>query len=151
MHILLTIHLLSAVIWVGGMFFAYVCLRPVAASMLEPPTRLSLWAGVFKKFFLWVWISVAVLILSGHGMIAIYGGFAQIGTHIHIMLGLGYLMIALYAFLYFMRYKRLCQAVSEQNWPVAGTYLNKIRHIVAVNLVLGLITIAVASGGKYLF
>jgi uncharacterized membrane protein len=133
------------------MFFAYVCLRPIAASMLEPPTRLSLWAGVFKKFFLWVWISVAVLILSGHGMIAIYGGFAQIGTHIHIMLGLGYLMIALYAFLYFMRYKKLCLAVAEENWPLAGTYLNKIRHIVAVNLVLGLLTVAVASGGKYLF
>lgn len=151
MHLLLTIHLLSAVIWVGGMFFAYVCLRPVAAALLEPPVRLSLWAGVFRKFFLWVWIAIAALILSGHGMIYIYGGFSQIGTHIHMMLGLGYLMIALYAFLYFKRYQQLCSAVAEENWAAAGTYLNKIRHIVAVNLVLGLITVAVASGGKYLF
>ncbi|MFY0676320.1 MAG: CopD family protein [Neptuniibacter sp.] len=151
MHTLLTIHLLSAVIWVGGMFFAYVCLRPVAASLLAPPQRLSLWADVFQRFFKWVWLAIAALILSGHGMIAMYGGFAQIGLHIHIMLGLGYLMIALYAFLFFLRYKQLRVAVAEENWQAAGGFLNKIRHIVAVNLILGLITIAVASGGKYLF
>jgi len=151
MHILLTVHLLAAVIWVGGMFFAYVCLRPVAGSLLSPPERLSLWQGVFKRFFNWVWLAVAALILSGHGMIAIYGGFAQIGLHIHIMLGLGYLMIALYAFLFFMRFKQFSSAVAEENWQEAAGFLNKIRHIVAVNLVLGLVTVAVASGGKYIF
>lgn len=150
MFALLALHILAAVLWVGGMFFAYVCLRPVAGSLLEPPVRLALWDQVFKRFFMWVWISVALLVVTGHGMIAMYGGFASIGLHIHIMLGLGYLMIALYAFLYFMRYKQLSAAVTAENWPEAGKYLNKIRHIVLVNLVLGLITITVASGGKYL-
>ncbi|MGH1462989.1 MAG: CopD family protein [Neptuniibacter sp.] len=151
MHALLSLHLLSATIWVGGMFFAYLCLRPVAAELLEPPLRLNLWNGVFKRFFTWVWVAVALLLISGHGMIAVLGGFAHIGLHVHIMLGLGYLMVALYIFLYFLRYKKLKQAVAEENWEVAGKMLGKIRHIVAVNLILGLITIAVASGGKYLF
>ena len=44
-------HILSVVIWVGGMFFAYMAMRPAAASVLEPPKRLSLWLPTFKRFF----------------------------------------------------------------------------------------------------
>ena len=33
------LHLASVIVWVGGMFFAYVCLRPVAASQLAPTHR----------------------------------------------------------------------------------------------------------------
>ena len=47
----LAIHLLLALLWVGGMFFAYLVLRPVAATELEPPQRLPLWRGVFSRFF----------------------------------------------------------------------------------------------------
>ena len=42
MSVTITLHLLSAVIWVGGMFFAYMVLRPAAATLLEPPQRLPL-------------------------------------------------------------------------------------------------------------
>ena len=31
----ITLHLLAAVIWVGGMFFAYIAMRP-AAQFLDP-------------------------------------------------------------------------------------------------------------------
>jgi uncharacterized membrane protein len=37
----LALHILGAVVWVGGMFAIYVCLRP-ALSTLEPPQRLRL-------------------------------------------------------------------------------------------------------------
>lgn len=151
MSIALTLHLLAAVVWVGGMFFAYVCLRPVAASVLEPPARLTLWHDTFKRFFLWVWAAVAILLITGHGMIAIFGGFAAIGKHVHLMMGVGYLMFLLYAHLYFAPFKRFKQFVADQNWPEAATQLNKMRKIVAINLTLGLVTIAVASGGKYIF
>ena len=46
MAIAIALHLLAAVIWVGGMFFAYMALRPAAASLLEPPLRLPLWSQV---------------------------------------------------------------------------------------------------------
>jgi Predicted integral membrane protein len=42
-----SLHVLSATIWVGGMFFAYVILRPVAATQFEPAQRLTLWSQVF--------------------------------------------------------------------------------------------------------
>ena len=37
----LALHIFGAVVWVGGMFAIYVCLRP-ALSTLEPPQRLRL-------------------------------------------------------------------------------------------------------------
>lgn len=147
----LTLHLIAAVIWVGGMFFAYVCLRPVAAQLFEPDNRLKLWSQVFTRFFLTVWVAILVIVFSGHGMIALYGGFANIGPHIHLMLATGYLMIALFAHLYFSPFKKLKAAVKNEIWPEAGKQLNKIRLIVAINLTLGMITIIIGAGGKYLF
>ena len=151
MAIALALHLLAAVIWVGGMFFAYVCLRPVAASLLEPPHRLQLWAHTFARFFPWVWTAIIVLIFSGHAMIAFLGGFSGVGKHVHIMLGLGYIMFLIFAHLYFAPFKRLKTAVEAADWGVAANNLNLIRKMVGINLVLGLITVAVASGGRYLF
>jgi len=40
-----TLHILGAVIWVGGMFFAYMALRPAIVETLEPPFRLKLWVN----------------------------------------------------------------------------------------------------------
>lgn len=147
----ITLHMLAAVIWVGGMFLAYVCLRPVAAALLDPPHRLQLWTGVFKRFFPWVWGAVITLIGSGHLMIALLGGFKSVGFHVHIMLALGYLMVLLFLHLYFAPFKRLKTAVIAEDWPAGGKALNQIRLIVGINLVLGLVTIANAAGGRYLY
>ncbi|MFC6671746.1 CopD family protein [Marinobacterium aestuariivivens] len=147
----LTLHLLAAVIWVGGMFLAYVCLRPVAASLLEPPLRLPLWSALFGRFFPWVWAAVVLLLVTGHWMIALFGGFAAVGLHVHIMLATGYLMIALFLHLYFAPFQRLKRAVAASEWPVAGIQLNQIRRIVGINLILGLVTIANAVAGRFLY
>src|SRR5690606_41416349 len=67
------LHILGFTIWIGGMFFAYMALRPVVADQLEGPPRLSLWAGVFGKFFPWVWLSIALVPGSGLHMMALIG------------------------------------------------------------------------------
>ena len=68
MTLLKLIHLLAALIWVGGMFFAYVVLRPAAVEALEPPQRLRLWDAAFRRFFVWVWGAVVVLPASCRGV-----------------------------------------------------------------------------------
>lgn len=147
----ISVHILAAVLWVGGMFFAYQVLRPVAANQLEPPQRLKLWAGVFSRFFPWVWLFVILLPATGYWMLfGVFGGMAGAGLHIHLMQGLGWLMILLYMHLYFAPFRRLKEAVIIENWPEAGRNLNQIRYIVGTNLILGLIVIAVAGGGRYL-
>jgi len=143
------LHLAGVVVWVGGMFFAYVCLRPVAASQLQPPQRLSLWTGVFDKFFPWVWLAVALILLSGLAMIA-QVGFPSAPRYWNLMMGLGIVMMLIFAHVFFAPFKRLKRNVAAQDWPQAGAALNQIRQLVALNLTLGLITIAVATLGRML-
>lgn len=151
MSIAIALHQLAAVIWVGGMFFAHQVLRPVAASQLEPPGRLRQWVGVFGRFFPWVWLAVVLLPATGYWVIfAVYGGFASTPVFVHVMNGLGLAMIALYTYVYFVPYTRLKRAVAAEQWPEGKTALDRIRTIVGTNLTLGLVTIAVAAGGRYL-
>lgn len=143
------VHALSAVIWVGGMFFAYVILRP-SLGFLEPPQRLTLWAAVFRRFFVWVWASIATLLGTGYHMIFTeLGGFDQAGLYILLMHGIALVMVALYLFLYFVPYARFLAFVGNQDWPDAAQQLTLIRRIVATNTALGLITIVVATSGRF--
>lgn len=145
--ILLFLHVAGVVIWVGGMFFAYVCLRPVAAAQLEPPQRLSLWAAVFERFFPWVWASVAAILATGLAMI-LQVGFASAPLNWHLMFGVGLLMMLIFFHVYFAPYGRLRRAVSAQKWPEGGAALNQIRQLVGINLALGVLTIALATLGR---
>ncbi len=150
MQYLKLLHLLSVLVWVGGMFFAYIVLRPAAVDTLDPPPRLKLWDAVFTRFFVWVWASIALLLASGIGMISLYGGMAHVGPHVHIMLALGIAMIAIYGHVYFARYLKLKRFVSEQKWKEAGEMLGKIRKLVGINLTLGMLTVCVAVIGMAL-
>lgn len=142
MQILILLHILATVVWVGGMFFAHNCLRPVVLAQLEPPQRLRLWNGVFGRFFPWVWASVATLIGTGQYLVIFMGGMGAVAYPIHIMVALGYLMAVIFAFIYFAPYARLRRAVAAENWPEAGQALNLIRKLVMTNLVLGLCNVA---------
>jgi len=147
----LAIHQLLALLWVGGMFFAYQVLRPVAATGLEPPLRLALWRGVFNRFFPWVWGAVVGLPLTGYGLVfGLYGGLGAVGWHVHLMQATGWLMIALFLLLYFGPWRTLQMALDAGELPTAAAALNRIRQIVGANLLLGLVTAAVAAAGRLL-
>ena len=149
MNLTLLLHVLSVVVWVGGMFFAYMALRPVAASVLEPPQRLTLWAGVFSKFFPWVWGSVVLILGSGLHMLMKLGG-AEAPHYALAMLALGVAMMLIFAHVFFAPYKKLKRAVGEQDWKAGGAALAQIRKLIGINLSLGLLTIVVVFLGRAL-
>ncbi len=150
MPLAITLHILSAVIWVGGMFFAYMALRPVAATLLEPPLRLSLWSQTFARFFPWVWAAVLLLPLSGYWMIfAVFQGMKNVGLHIHIMQIIGIVMIIIFVRVCIVPFQKMKRAVAAGDFTVAGQQLAVIRRLIGINLILGLITISVAAGGAY--
>jgi len=145
----LALHILGAVVWVGGMFAAYMCLRP-AAGPLDPPQRLRLWQAFFGKFFPWVWVAVIFLLASGYWMVfATFGGFRGIGLHVHLMQGIGWVMVVLYLWLFHGPWLKFKRAVDAADWPVAAAQLNRIRQIIMVNLPLGLIVVVIGASGRY--
>ena len=148
MHpILLFLHLAGVVLWVGGMFFAWVCLRPVAAVQLQPPARLKLWSGVFARFFPWVWGAVLTILASGlFTLLSV--GMKQAPLHWHVMLLLGLAMGAIFVFVVMQPYGKLKAAVADQDWPEGGRALGQIRQLIGTNLILGIVTLAVASLGQ---
>jgi uncharacterized membrane protein len=151
MSVLIALHVLAAVLWVGGMFFAYMVLRPAAATLFELAMRLTLWRKVFHRFFVWVWLAAILLPLTGYAMIFAYlGGMANVGWHVHLMQGLGIIMILLFLHLFFAPYQRLRRAIASDNIEAGARSLDQIRMLVGINLILGLVVVAVAAGGRYL-
>jgi uncharacterized membrane protein len=142
MAIAITLHVLAVVIWVGGMFFAYMAQRP-AAMGLEPPQRLPLWARTFARFFPWVWASVILLPATGYYMIYRMGGFGSVGLYVHIMQGLGILMILIFLHVFFAPYRRLNKSLAVNDIPGAGKQLATIRKLIGLNLSIGIILIAI--------
>ena len=94
--------------------------------------------------------SIALILASGFWIIyAVYGGFAATGLYVHVMLVFGILMMLIFFHVFFAPFKRLKQSVAKEDWPSGGRYLAQIRMMIGINLLLGLFTIAVASGGRY--
>ena len=149
MALLIALHVLAVVVWVGGMFFAYMVLRQ-SAGPLEPEARLTLWHRVFHRFFPWVWASIVILLASGYGMIFLYfGGFAGAALYIHVMQAIGIVMMMLFLHLFFVPWRRFSVAVEGRHFPEAAKQLGQIRRVVAANLVLGLLTIIVGASGRF--
>lgn len=147
MLITLMLHIMGVVIWVGGMFFAHQCLRPIAAQQLSPPDRLRLWVGVFGRFFPWVWAAVAIILSSGLTMLLAIG-MAHAPRHWHVMLLSGLIMMGVFVAVYFGPYQALKRAVVAQDFAAGGAHLARIRQLVGINIVLGLFTIATATAGR---
>ena len=135
------LHLLCAVLWVGGMFFAYVVLRPSMAA-IEAPQRMLLHTRVFKKFFLVVWHVLPLVLITGGAMLALQWNMATLPWQINAMMGLGLLMAAVFLVIVFGPYRQF-RRTTDRNRMAAS--LDSIRKLIGVNLVLGLITVIVAG------
>ena len=96
----------------------------------------STWLGVF-----------------GYGVILMYypDGFKGLPMHINIMMTLGIIMMLIFFHVFFAPFKRLKKAVEAQDWPTGGKALTQIRHLVGINMIIGLITAAIATGGAGFF
>jgi uncharacterized membrane protein len=148
--LLFILHVLGAVIWVGGMAFAILALRPAAAETLDPPQRLALMGGVFRRFFRILWHVVPIVMLTGWAMwLGWYWGFGGSIWHVHLMHLTGLLMAAIFALVALGPGRGMRTALAAGDAPGAAAALDRIRKGVSVNLALGLLTVAVAAWGRF--
>ena len=141
-----SLHVLAALIWVGGMFFAWMILRPAAVTALEGPARLKLWVEVFQRFFVWVWIAVVVLPISGVGLLQMrFNGFETAPRYVQIMMGLYIVMVALFIRIQSLQLPELRKAIEAQAWADGAAVMGRIRRLVGCNLIVGLVLVAIAA------
>lgn len=141
-----TLHVLAALVWVGGMFFAWMVLRPAIISALEGPLRLKLWVEVFPRFFVWVWATVAVLPITGIGMIQLhFTSFETAPRYVQVMMGLYVVMVALFLRIHSLQLPELRRAVAGSQWAEGAVTLGKIRRLVGINLIIGLAVVVIAA------
>lgn len=145
----LALHVLAAIVWVGGMFFAYLAVRP-ALGELDTKHRARIWAAIFRRFFPWVWACIAALLASGFYLAIIsFDSLSQAPIFVHVMMGLGIVMMAIFAYVFFVPYPQLKTAVQTGSEPLAVHAMVRIRMLIAVNLTLGIIVVLVGMLGSY--
>ncbi len=141
-----TLHLLAALVWVGGMFFAWMVLRPAVIAALEGPSRLKVWVQVFPRFFVWVWAAVVLLPITGIGMIQLnFTGFETAPRYVQIMMGLYVVMVALFLRIQSLQLPELRRAVEAEQWAEGVATLGHIRRLVGINLIIGLAVVMLAA------
>jgi len=146
---LFILHLLGAILWVGGMAFAILVLRP-SLAVLEPPARLALHAQVFRRFFLIVWHVMPIVLATGWALLfGWYGGFRDAGVHVHVMNLTGVIMAGVFLAIWFGPYAGFRAAMARGDGQAAAAAANRVRLLVTANLVLGLATSAVAGLGRW--
>ncbi len=134
-------HLGAGILWLGGMALLVFALRPVAIARLAPPDRLPLLSAVLSRFFMMVWLAIAVLLTSGGWMLSVTN-MALAPKGWHAMSGLGILMCLIFAHIWFAPFRRLKAAIAAADWPGAARALGQIHPLVLTNFALGWLAVA---------
>jgi uncharacterized membrane protein len=143
------LHVLAIVVWIGGMVFAHFFLRP-AAQQLEVAQRVQLMHATLQRFFSAVLIAVVLVLATGLWMIGrVAKETVQAGLDFAmpldwtLMASLGIVMMGIFGHIRFALFKRLSRAVASSDWPAGGAALASIRTWVGINLILGVVIIAI--------
>lgn len=148
------VHLLAVVLWVGGMAFTLYCLQP-AAKLLEPASRVPLMHAVLRRFLALAAIAAAVIVVTGATMIGLaWSAAARAGLAFNMpldwyaMVVLFFVMLAVFAHIRLVLFRRLGRALATEAWPSAASAIAAIRWEVMLNLVIGVfIVVIVRLGG----
>jgi uncharacterized membrane protein len=109
---------------------------------------------VLGRFFSAVWVAVGLILGSGLWMmgrtsqvVAQSGIQASMPLEWIMMAVLGLVMVTVFCFIRFVLYQRLARAVTASAWPAGGVVLASIRTWVMVNLVIGVVIVAITLLG----
>lgn len=143
------LHVLSIIVWIGGMVFSHFFLRP-AVAQLEPAARLRFMHDVLGRFFQAVLAASLLTLATGVWMLGRVarqvvqsGGSFEMPLAWTIMAVLGVAMVAIFVHIRFVLYKRFGRSVAAADWSAGAAALAQIRNWVAINLGLGVLVLLV--------
>lgn len=125
------LHILSAIVWIGGMVFSLLFLKPSLKEISNEEQRKRFLHSVFLRFFGAVWLSIVLLFITGMGL---WHGYRKDFSHnplFHAKLFLFTLMVIVFFYLFFFLFRK-------------GRF-SHIPNIVAVNLFLGLLILLIIT------
>ncbi len=144
-----TIHVLSIIVWLGGMVFTHFFLHP-GARQLDGAVRLRLMRDILGRYFQAVLVASLLALASGVWMLGRVakqavqsGGSFEMPLAWSVMAALGVVMVAIFLYIRFALYKRFVIAVTASDWTAGDTTLTQIRRWTALNLGLGLVVLLV--------
>ena len=147
----LWLHILAAVIWIGGMLFLSLIAVPVLRQVDSPLLRADLFRKMAWRFRRLVWICLAVLILTGTVNVAFYGDTTQGSPYLKVLgikLGLVAVLVAMGVAHDFIIGPRAARAQSRDGLLPTGTDLLMVQlapWVGRLNLLLGVIILVLAA------
>jgi putative copper resistance protein D len=145
------LHILAAVIWIGGMLFLSLIAVPVLRRIDAPLLRRDLFRAMARRFRRLVWICVAVLVPTGIANVMYYGNTAAGSPYmkvLHIKLGLVAFLVIMGLLHDFVIGPRAARAMSRDGLPPTGSDLLMVTlapWIGRFNLLLGIVILMLAA------
>jgi len=145
------LHILAAVIWIGGMLFLSLIAVSVLRRIEAPLVRRDLFRAMAQRFRGLVWICIAILILTGIVNVLYYGNTtagSPYMTVLHIKLGLVVFLVVMGLLHDFVIGPRAARALSRDGLPPTGTDLLMVElapWIGRFNLLLGIVILMLAA------
>lgn len=143
------LHLVAGIVWMGGMTFMLLALRPATLVALEPQVRAQLMLQVWRRFFAVVLVAIAVLFTTGSHLYTVLfkaskaaTGAGSVPLGWNLMLGIGLLMMLIFFHIYMAGFGKFKRALAAQAWPAVGAAAAQIHALVVTNFVLGWLAIA---------
>lgn len=138
------LHLAAAIVWMGGMTFMLVALRPATLAVMEAQPRAVLMAAVWQRFFAAVLIAIVVLFATGGAMFGSAvkaareaNGYGAVPLGWMVMTAIGGLMFAIFGHIYFAGFRRFRRAVAAAEWRAAARAAAQIHPLMVTNFILG--------------
>ena len=142
------LHLIAAIVWMGGMTCLLFAVRPAALGTLDAQPRARLMVQIWRRFFAMVAVAVVLLLATGGHLYSsafraarAAGGSGGLPLGWNLMLAIGLLMFLIFGHIYFAGFKKFSRAVAAAEWPLAGKTAGLIHKLVVANFVLGWLAI----------
>ncbi|MFT8419782.1 MAG: hypothetical protein ABF636_13285 [Acetobacter sp.] len=139
--LVLALHLISIIMWVGGGAYAAIVLRP-SLSLLDQTQRNSVHLQTMARFFKGLTHAIPTALITGWLLVLHEGGFANAPWTTNAMQLLGLIMAVLFVRMYMGTYQKLRRAIRPQ---AAG--FDSVRKQVLIIVALGILAVLSACLG----